>query len=97
MKKILNATKEGVCQAITAHYHKEGVGNIIGGGSSIILATAVIEYEDGIQNVPIPQGVNKGGILNIEYCPTISRSSWQNNCLLIEFIDDEMHTKTREK
>ena len=31
MKKILNATKEGVCQAITAHYHKEGVGNIIGG------------------------------------------------------------------
>ena len=28
---------------------------------------------------------------------TISRSSWQNNCLLIEFIDDEMHTKTREK
>ena len=56
MKKILNATKEGVCQAITAHYHKEGVSNIIGGGSSIILATAVIEYEDGIQNVPIPQG-----------------------------------------
>ena len=56
MKKILNATKEGVCQAITANYHKEGVSNIIGGGSSIILATAVIEYEDGIQNVPIPQG-----------------------------------------
>ena len=56
MKKILNATKEGVCQAITAHYHKEGAGNIIGGGSSIILATAVIEYEDGIPNVPIPQG-----------------------------------------
>lgn len=56
MKKILNVTKEGVCQAITAHYHKEGVGNIIGGGSSIILATAVIEYEDEIQNVPIPKG-----------------------------------------
>ena len=56
MKKILNATKDGVCQAITAHYHKEGVGNIIGGGSSIILATAVIQYEDEIQNVPIPQG-----------------------------------------
>ena len=32
MKKILNATKEGVCQAITAHYHKKGVINIIGGG-----------------------------------------------------------------
>lgn len=55
MKKILNATKEGVCQAITAHYHKEGVGNIIG-GSSIILATAVIEYDEEIQNVPIPKG-----------------------------------------
>ena len=56
MKTMLNVTKEGVCQAITAHYHKEGVGNIIGGGSSIILATAVIEYEDEIQNVPIPKG-----------------------------------------
>lgn len=55
MKKILNATKEGVCRAITAHYHKEGVGNIIG-GSSIILATAVIEYDEEIQNVPIPKG-----------------------------------------
>ena len=55
MKTILNVTKEGVCRAITAHYHKEGVGNIIG-GSSMILATAVIEYEDGIQNVPISEG-----------------------------------------
>ena len=44
--RILNATKDGVCQTITAHYHKEGVSNIIGGGSSIVLATAVIEYEE---------------------------------------------------
>lgn len=29
MKTILNVTKDGVCQAITAHYHKEGAGNII--------------------------------------------------------------------
>ena len=43
--RILNVTKDGVCQTITAHYHKEGVSNIIGGGSSIVLATAVIEYE----------------------------------------------------
>ena len=43
--RILNATKDGVCQTITAHYHKEGVSNIIGGGSSIVLATAVIEYD----------------------------------------------------
>ena len=50
MKKMLNVTKDGVCQTITAHYYKEGVGNIIGGGSSIVLATAVIEYEDGIQD-----------------------------------------------
>ena len=44
--RILNVTKDGVCQTITAHYHKEGVSNIIGGGSSIVLATAVIEYEE---------------------------------------------------
>ena len=46
MKKILNETKDGVCHTITVHYHKEGVSNIIGGGSSIILSTAVLEYED---------------------------------------------------
>lgn len=33
MKKILNETKDGVCQTITVHYHKEGVSNIIGGGA----------------------------------------------------------------
>ena len=43
--RILNVTKDGVWQTITAHYHKEGVSNIIGGGRSIVLATAVIEYE----------------------------------------------------
>ena len=36
-----------------------------------------------------PRGVNKGGVLNIEYCPTISRSSWENNCLLVEIKEDE--------
>lgn len=46
MKKILNATKDGACQTITAHYHKEGWSNLIGGGSSKMLATAIIEYED---------------------------------------------------
>ena len=43
---ILNVTKDGVCQTITAHYHKEGVSNIIVGGRRIVLATAVIEYEE---------------------------------------------------
>ena len=47
--RILNVTKDGVCQTITAHYHKEGVSNIIGGGSSVVLATAVIEYEEDTQ------------------------------------------------
>ena len=32
-----------------------------------------------------PRGVNRGGVLDIEYCPTISCSSWENNCFLVEF------------
>lgn len=35
MKKMLNVTKDGVCQTITAHYHKEGVSNIIKGGAVV--------------------------------------------------------------
>lgn len=31
-----------------------------------------------------PRGANKGGILQGDICPTISTSSWENNCLLIE-------------
>lgn len=31
-----------------------------------------------------PRGVNKGGILKHDHCPTISTSSWQNNCFLVE-------------
>lgn len=31
MKKILNVTKDGICKAIIANYHKAGVGNFIGG------------------------------------------------------------------
>ena len=40
-----------------------------------------------------PRGVNRGGLLNIDYCPTISQSSWQNNCVLIEIMDDESDTE----
>lgn len=36
-----------------------------------------------------PRGVNPGGVLNIDYCPTISTSSWQNNCFLIEIYEDK--------
>ena len=35
-----------------------------------------------------PRGVNEGGVLSTDVCPTISCSSWQNNCFLIE-IEDE--------
>lgn len=34
-----------------------------------------------------PRGVNEGGVLNTDICPTISCSSWQNNCFLIEIED----------
>lgn len=36
-----------------------------------------------------PRGVNKGGVLNTEICPTISTSSWENNCFLIEIQDGQ--------
>lgn len=38
-----------------------------------------------------PRGANKGGILKTEICPTISASSWENNCFLIEI--EECNTK----
>ena len=31
-----------------------------------------------------PRGVNPGGVLKVQCCPTISTSSWENNCFLIE-------------
>ena len=31
----------------------------------------------------------RGGVLNVDICPTISCSSWQNNCFLIEIIYEE--------
>lgn len=36
-----------------------------------------------------PRGVNEGGVLNTDICPTISCSSWQHNCFLIEIEDEE--------
>lgn len=42
-----------------------------------------------------PRGVNKGGVLNTEICPTISTSSWENNCFLIEIEEcDSTEVKT---
>lgn len=39
----INSTVEGAAQTITLHYHKEGWSNFLGTGSSLMLATAVIE------------------------------------------------------
>ena len=36
-----------------------------------------------------PRGVNEGGVLNTDICPTISCSSWQHNCFLIEIEYEE--------
>lgn len=36
-----------------------------------------------------PRGTNEGGFLDTDICPTISSSSWQNNCFLIEINDEE--------
>lgn len=36
-----------------------------------------------------PRGLNPGGVLNTDICPTISCSSWQNNCFLIEIIYEQ--------
>lgn len=36
-----------------------------------------------------PRGANKGGVLEIDICPTISVSSFQNNCCLIEYENAE--------
>lgn len=41
-----------------------------------------------------PRGVNKGGVLNTDICPTISCSSWQNNCFLIEIKDERLPDNT---
>jgi hypothetical protein len=41
--------------------------------------------------------VNKGGILNTDICPTISCSSWENNCLLIEIEEKENIPKDEER
>lgn len=35
-----------------------------------------------------PRGDNKGGVLDVDVCPTISCNSWQHNCFLIEISED---------
>lgn len=48
--------------------------------SNMNFVTDIMEYKF----YQYPRGVNKGGVLNVEICPTISCSSWENNCFLIQ-------------
>lgn len=36
-----------------------------------------------------------GEVLNVNICPTISTSSWENNCFLME-LEDALNTKARK-
>ena len=38
----INTTSDGAAQTLTLHYHKECWSNFLGGGSSLMLATAVM-------------------------------------------------------
>jgi hypothetical protein len=51
----------------------------------------VIEY----RFYQYPRGDNRGGVLDVDICPTISCSSWQHNCFLIE-IYKENNDKNNE-
>ena len=42
-----------------------------------------------------PRGVNKGGVISIDYCPTISTSSFQHNCFLIVYDSEKICVKDR--
>ena len=42
-----------------------------------------------------PRGVNRGGCRDGEICSTISKSSWENNYLLVEIVNYEQADKDR--
>lgn len=44
-----------------------------------------------------PRGDNPGGVLDTDICPTISCSSWQHNCFLIEIIYEQQETDETPK
>ena len=43
-----------------------------------------------------PRGKNRGGCRDGEICSTISKSSWENNYLLIEIVKYEQADKDRQ-
>ena len=48
-----------------------------------------------IKILQYPRGVNKGGVISIDYCPTISTSSFQHNCFLIVYDSEKICVKDR--
>ena len=50
-----------------------------GGGQEI----KVLE-DNSIKMFQYPRGANKGGVRDVEVCPTITTCSWENNCMLVE-------------
>jgi DNA (cytosine-5)-methyltransferase 1 len=53
-----------------------------GGGKEI----KVLE-DNSIKIFQYPRGANKGGVRDVEFCPTITTCSWENNCMLVEPIE----------
>jgi DNA (cytosine-5)-methyltransferase 1 len=49
-----------------------------GGGQEIKIV------EDKTKMFQYPRGKNKGGILELDACPTTTTCSWENNCMLVE-------------
>ncbi|MBO7230089.1 MAG: DNA (cytosine-5-)-methyltransferase [Bacteroidaceae bacterium] len=42
------------------------------------------QEDNSIKMFQYPRGANKGGIRDVEACPTITTCSWENNCMLVE-------------
>ena len=63
-------------------------------GYKIIEVVEDIPDEREYKFFQYPRGDNGGGVLDVEVCPTISTSSWQNNCFLIE-IDYGVYNNTK--
>ncbi len=54
------------------------VRTLCGGGQEIKIV------EDKTKMFQYPRCENKGGILEVDACPTITTCSWENNCMLVE-------------
>lgn len=80
----LNGKVNGVQPSLEDRVYHTG-----GGGTSSDYEFSLQRNGDSLRGYRMyqyPRGVNKGGVLDVDICPTISCSSWQNNCLLIEVL-----------